>query len=82
LGEPRTVEGGTRYSPIVDRVAALDGIIEVIDPTGWRVIARRRLDDDTWLTPVAPGMIASLRETPNGWWLADVYHVTLVGLGD
>jgi len=81
LGEARTgEEGGARFYPIKDMAAVFDGIIEIIEPATWSIVARRRLDNTPFLQAIRPGVVASLRETSDGWWQAEVYRVELTGL--
>jgi hypothetical protein len=80
LGEERTGEGGARYYPVEDMAAVFDGIIEVIDPATWSVVATRRLANNPFLQAIRPGVVASLREASEGWWQAEVYRVELTGV--
>ncbi len=79
FGDERKGEGGIPYYPIEDLALAFDGVVEVVDSRDWSIVASRRLDEHPWLHVVEPGLIASLRESTDGWWLADVYAVQLTG---
>ncbi len=77
LGEPRRMEGQWVY-PIEDYPGAYDGVIEVIDAEDGTLAASRRIDEAGWfMSVIEPGLIAMRRETQDGWWLVDVWRVTL-----
>jgi hypothetical protein len=77
LGEPRLSEG-QRYHPIERAGEVYDGVIEVVDVGQGRAVAERRLDDVGWgMLLVEPGLVASRRESEDGWWFVDVWQVEL-----
>ena len=77
LGSPRRAEGRWVY-PIEDYPGAYDGVIEVIDPEDGTLVASRRIDDaGRFMSAIEPGLIATRRETEDGWWLVDAWYVTL-----
>ncbi len=76
LGDPRRVEGQLSY-PIVDRERVYDIVVEVVRGSTGQRVAQRRLDRGYLATIVEPGLIATRRESQDGWWLVDVWKVDL-----
>lgn len=57
-------------------------VIEVLDPSTEVVLARRRFPDAARFHVVDPGLVASVRESPAGWWYVDVFNATLTDTAD
>lgn len=73
LGERVRAEGREFYS-IRNYPAVFDLMIEVLDPETGERLSWRRVDEPR-TTVVEPGLVASLRESPMGWWFADILRV-------
>jgi len=76
LAPGRLLEGQMSY-PVVNDQIVYDGFLDVIDPRAGSVVATKRLPGTLDLV-VAPGVVAGLRQAPEGWLYLDVWLTRLV----